>query len=46
MHYADGSSYVGQFENDIRHGQGKFIACDGSVQEGKWENDAFVPASE
>ena len=39
--YADGSSYTGEFANDLRHGVGKYVACDGSIKEGLWKDDNF-----
>ena len=37
--YADGSRYVGEFRNDVRHGFGTFISSDGSRYVGEWKND-------
>eukprot|EP01017_Pseudomicrothorax_dubius_P002660 TRINITY_DN1017_c0_g1_i9.p1 TRINITY_DN1017_c0_g1~~TRINITY_DN1017_c0_g1_i9.p1 ORF type:complete len:660 (-),score=210.52 TRINITY_DN1017_c0_g1_i9:173-2152(-) len=35
-HYSDGSMYVGQKKNDLRHGQGKLYYVNGGVYDGKW----------
>ena len=40
--YIDGATYVGQFQDNVRHGQGKFVSKDGAIQEGTWANDNFV----
>lgn len=33
--------YAGQFERDLKHGQGKFTYPDGSTYEGNFRNDKF-----
>ena len=46
--YADGGVYQGEWDNDMRHGQGKFfLSARGgggavAVHEGRWECGAFV----
>ena len=58
MHYSNGDYYIGSFQNDQRHGQGKVydskneIRCEGSFindiyQKSKWETiKAFFGSSE
>lgn len=38
---ADGSYYIGHYKNYERHGLGKFVDANGSVQEGLWEGGIF-----
>ena len=45
MTYADGDIYEGQFNNDQRHGQGKFIGKDGYLYDGNWARDLSLPTS-
>jgi hypothetical protein len=37
--YADKTTYNGQLENGIRHGEGKFIDIKGNAYNGTWNND-------
>lgn len=37
--YQDGSSYIGQKLNNMRHGKGKFHFQDGGYYDGNWKND-------
>ena len=39
---ADGSKYEGNWENNMQHGQGKYISETGMIQEGNWVNDKFI----
>ena len=39
VHYATGNVFEGNYENDLRNGNGKYTWSDGSVYEGNWEND-------
>ena len=39
--WLDGSVYIGDFENSKKHGKGKLIYANGSVDEGTWEYDTF-----
>lgn len=39
MSYADGTSYIGDFRNNLRHGRGTHQYKDGSKYEGSWNND-------
>ncbi len=39
--YSQGS-FVGEYKNDLRHGQGVFTAKDGKRLEGVWEDDKFI----
>jgi hypothetical protein len=39
MHYEDGSSYSGQWQNDVKNGQGKQVYKDGSYYDGEWKNN-------
>lgn len=34
-----GCSYEGNYENDMRHGYGKYTYADGGVYEGLWKDD-------
>ena len=34
---ASGAKYVGEFKNDLYHGQGIYTFADASVEEGIWE---------
>jgi hypothetical protein len=40
-HYKDGSLYVGEKENGLRHGYGKFSYADGGIYEGSWKYGAM-----
>jgi hypothetical protein len=41
--YADKTSYVGEWLNDLRHGPGKLISADESeVKEARWEAGEMV----
>lgn len=43
LYFRDGSKYVGQMENEVRHGYGKMIYNKGvRVVYGMWENDLKV----
>ena len=37
--YEDGSTYLGQYKNGLRHGEGRQIFTDGSLYEGFWRYD-------
>ena len=39
MIYEDGTIYIGEFKNGLRHGQGNYQYKDGSRYEGKWDNN-------
>jgi len=39
--YADGSHFVGQWENDVRSGTGTFKFACGDVYEGEWKNGMY-----
>ena len=41
LKWADGKVYEGEFENDMRHGQGKLTTPTGDVFQGLWELDEF-----
>jgi len=41
MIWTDGSTYIGEWKNGIQHGQGKMVFCNGTVKEGKFENNIF-----
>ena len=44
--FEDGVTYIGNFENDFRHGYGKII-CDGHVYyDGYWLNNMAVDINE
>jgi hypothetical protein len=34
--------YIGQFKNDCFNGYGMYIAFDGKIKFGNWENNVFV----
>ena len=36
MLFADGKQYIGEYEKDVRSGEGKFIWPDGRKYEGQW----------
>jgi len=38
MDYEDGSSYEGEWKNDMRSGKGKMMYKNNSTYEGNWEN--------
>ena len=43
MTFADGDKYLGEFKDDLFHGQGTSYDADGSViKKGRWENGNFV----
>lgn len=37
--YINGATYIGQYKNSLRHGEGRQIGKDGSIYEGQWKND-------
>ena len=37
--------YIGQWQNDLRYGQGKNIFPDGEIEVGEWGNDALITES-
>ena len=39
FHYKSGDSYVGDFVDSQRHGEGTYLYKDGSFHKGKWENN-------
>lgn len=41
MQYPDGSYYNGEWENDMMHGEGKFVDKEGMVWEGVFINNTF-----
>lgn len=36
MWYSNGNIYVGSWENDLKHGQGKMTYASGEIYEGEW----------
>ena len=41
MKYSDGSTYEGQWNNDEKHGQGKFVNEYGDIYEGEFFEGMF-----
>jgi len=41
--WANGDKYVGEWKDDKKHGQGKKTHVDGTIEEGQWEEDVFIP---
>ncbi len=41
LRWPDGKVYEGQFENDLKHGQGKLTTPIGDVFQGEWVMDEF-----
>jgi hypothetical protein len=39
LYYSDGSKYEGDFKDNLRHGNGKFIDSYGNTYKGDWKND-------
>ena len=39
---ASGDKYVGEFKDDMRHGQGTYTQANGTVTEGLWEEGDFI----
>ena len=37
--FPDGTTYVGEWKNDKRHGQGTLTSLDGLTYVGEWKND-------
>ena len=37
-----GDRYIGEHKNDCQHGQGAYIWADGTIEEGKWENNEYI----
>ena len=42
MFWTDGSIYQGEWKSGIQHGFGKMTFPDGTVKEGKFENNIFL----
>ena len=42
MIYADGSKYEGNWKNDMRDGQGKYISETGVINRGNWLDNIFL----
>jgi len=42
MFWTDGSIYQGEWKQGIQHGFGKMVFPDGSVKEGRFENNIYV----
>ena len=40
--YPDGSQYVGEFKDDLFHGQGTYTYASGRQLEGIWEEGEFL----
>lgn len=40
MKYPDGSTYEGEWKNDLKHGYGVYIYANGDKYEGQWFNDS------
>ena len=38
----EGDKYVGEYKDDLMHGQGTYTMADGTVYKGLWENDNFI----
>ena len=38
-YYVDGSKYEGEWDNNMRNGQGVQYCCDGSKYDGEWKDD-------
>lgn len=45
MYWIDGSVYKGEWKRGIQHGQGKIIFSDGSIKEGRFENNVLAEAT-
>jgi hypothetical protein len=43
--YANGNKYVGSFKNGKKHGSGVLYYIDGTLEEGRWENDVLVSSN-
>ena len=37
--YPSGDVYIGEYKNDLRHGQGTHTSVDGAVYTGNWKMD-------
>jgi hypothetical protein len=46
MFWTDGSVYQGEWKQGIQHGYGKMTFPDGTIKEGKFENNIFVGAEQ
>ncbi len=40
--YTHGAQYVGEWKDNLRHGQGTLTYADGDQLEGIWEEDEFL----
>jgi len=40
--FPDGATYVGEFKDGKRNGQGSFTLPDGEKLSGEWKDDEFV----
>ena len=38
----EGDKYVGEWMNNMMHGQGTYTSADGTITKGLWKNDEFV----
>lgn len=41
MHYPNGSKFVGDFKDNLRHGRGAFTTSKGVIYDGEWNRDRF-----
>jgi hypothetical protein len=46
MFWTDGSIYQGEWKQGIQHGYGKMTFPDGTIKEGRFENNIFIGAVE
>ena len=41
--FADGEKYVGEWQDDKRHGQGTYTFANGTIERGYYMNNEYVP---
>ena len=44
MYYSNGDRYEGEWNNDMKNGEGTMCYKNGKIEQGNWEEDKFKPS--